>query len=54
MTRNPAESQRDTDTGGDATAILRSLARRMIGFSGADIERLVREARQRARRNDAM
>ncbi|MBU0583520.1 MAG: hypothetical protein KKB66_13475 [Alphaproteobacteria bacterium] len=51
MTCKPAESKLDTDAGGDATAILRSLARRMIGFSGADVERLVREARQRARRD---
>lgn len=31
-------------------AALRALARQAIGLSGADIERLVREARQRARR----
>jgi ATP-dependent Zn protease len=34
----------------DADAVLRRLARRALGCSGADIERLVREARQRARR----
>ena len=51
MTCKPAESKLDTDAGGDATAILLSLAHRMIGFSGADVERLVREARQRARRD---
>ncbi|MGB3387426.1 MAG: ATP-dependent Zn protease [Pseudaminobacter sp.] len=34
----------------DADAVLRRLARRALGFSGADIERLVREARQTARR----
>lgn len=34
----------------DANAILRRLARRAVGLSGADIERLVREARQSARR----
>lgn len=34
----------------DREATLRQLARRAVGFSGADIERLVREARQRARR----
>lgn len=34
----------------DREATLRHLARRAVGFSGADIERLVREARQRARR----
>lgn len=34
----------------DADAVLRRLARRALGLSGADIERLVREARQRARR----
>jgi ATP-dependent Zn protease len=33
-----------------ADAVLRQLARRAIGLSGADIERLVREARQTARR----
>ena len=37
-------------TGIDREATLRHLARRAVGFSGADIERLVREARQRARR----
>jgi cell division protease FtsH len=30
--------------------VLRRLARRALGYSGADIERLVREARQKARR----
>ena len=34
----------------EADAVLRRLARRALGLSGADIERLVREARQRARR----
>ena len=34
----------------DREATLRHLARRAVGFSGADVERLVREARQRARR----
>lgn len=34
----------------DADAVLRRLARRALGYSGADIERLVREARQKARR----
>lgn len=34
----------------EADAVLRMLARRAIGLSGADIERLVREARQTARR----
>lgn len=34
----------------DADAVLRQLARRALGYSGADIERLVREARQKARR----
>ena len=34
----------------DVPAILRPLARRAVGMSGADIERLVREARQLARR----
>lgn len=33
-----------------ADAVLRRLARRAVGLSGADIERLVREARQTARR----
>lgn len=35
----------------ESDAALRSLARQAIGLSGADIERLVREARQRARRD---
>ncbi len=43
-----------TDNTAEGTCIdreaLRHLARRAVGFSGADIERLVREARQRARR----
>lgn len=34
----------------DTDAVLRQLARRAIGYTGADIERLVREARQKARR----
>lgn len=34
----------------DVLAVLRPLARRALGMSGADIERLVREARQVARR----
>ena len=34
----------------DADAVLRRMARRALGYSGADIERLVREARQKARR----
>lgn len=34
----------------DADAVLRQLARRALGYTGADIERLVREARQKARR----
>lgn len=34
----------------DADAVLRRLVRRALGYSGADIERLVREARQKARR----
>lgn len=34
----------------EADIVLRSLARRAMGLSGADIERLVREARQSARR----
>lgn len=38
----------------DREAALRHLARRAVGFSGADIERLVREARQRARREQRM
>jgi ATP-dependent Zn protease len=38
----------------DREAALRQLARRAVGFSGADIERLVREARQRARRDRRM
>ena len=33
-----------------ADAILRTLAGRAMGMSGADVERLVREARQSARR----
>ena len=51
MTSNPAESKRVAGTDGEKAAILRSLARRTVGFSGADVERLVREARQRARRD---
>ncbi|MGD9811199.1 MAG: hypothetical protein AB7U35_07675 [Sphingobium sp.] len=43
--RNPyASAPREPD------AAFRALARQAIGLSGADIERLVREARQRARR----
>lgn len=34
----------------DADIVLRNLARRAMSMSGADIERLVREARQTARR----
>lgn len=34
-----------------ADAVLRTLARRATGLSGADVERLVREARQSARRD---
>jgi cell division protease FtsH len=43
---------RDEKVTGEAEvlAILRPLARRAVGMSGADIERLVREARQLARR----
>jgi cell division protease FtsH len=37
-------------TNAGADAVMRQLARRAIGLSGADIERLVREARQSARR----
>lgn len=45
-----------TDDGNGSTAtaadaVLRALARRATGLSGADIERLVREARQSARRD---
>lgn len=44
-------TERDTaETQLDPEALLRRLARLAVGFSGADIERLVREARQRARR----
>src|ERR1700754_3910447 len=36
--------------GASAAAVLRTLARKAQGLTGADIERLVREARQKARR----
>ena len=35
----------------DGGAALRLLARRALGYTGADIDRLVREARQKARRS---
>src|SRR5690606_21848696 len=38
------------DSAPNADAVLRRMARRALGYSGADIERLVREARQKARR----
>lgn len=38
------------DPASDVDAVLRQLARRALGYTGADIERLVREARQKARR----
>lgn len=44
------DNNRTEGTAADRQGMLRYLARRAVGFSGADIERLVREARQRARR----
>ncbi len=49
MTRSQHRDERPTSEEG-VLDILRPLARRAVGMSGADIERLVREARQVARR----
>lgn len=50
MTNTRTDDRVREGTGTDRESTLRQLARRAVGFSGADIERLVREARQRARR----
>jgi cell division protease FtsH len=50
MNGSQADHRTDHAAGHDGDAVLRQFARRAIGCSGADIERLVREARQRARR----
>ena len=48
--RLPSHDPRPSSDEDPALALLRPLARRAIGMSGADVERLVREARGRARR----
>lgn len=50
MTVMRTDNNRTEGAGTVGEATLRYLARRAVGFSGADIERLVREARQHARR----
>jgi ATP-dependent Zn protease len=50
MESNEAMPDPTRDAAAAADAVLRQLARSAIGLSGADIERLVREARQSARR----
>lgn len=50
MTGDETSLQSGARSCGDVETALRRLARRALGFSGADIERLVREARQSARR----
>ena len=54
MTIMRSDNKGSEGAGTDRESMLRQLARRAVGFSGADIERLVREARQRARRERRM
>ncbi|XHE15966.1 ATP-dependent Zn protease [Agrobacterium deltaense] len=48
---NASEVPAAVQTGNSADAILRRLATRAMGLTGADIERIVREARLKARRS---
>lgn len=47
---NPTETPAATQQGNSVDAVLRRLAARAMGLTGADIERIVREARLQARR----
>lgn len=44
-------NDRSSSTASEASLLLRHLAKRAMGLSGADIERIVRQARSRARRS---